>query len=75
MTTRDNQLLLENENLLRNLRSTQFRLEDIQISSKIAEDNNRALSMLFEILYTFIESSDCLTAKEYNHFFGLSPQD
>ena len=74
MTTRVNQLLLENETLRRDLRNTQSRLEDMQKTSKISKDNNRALSMLFEILSRFTESSDHLTAEDCYHFFGLSPQ-
>ena len=74
MTTRVNQLLLENETLRRDLRNTQSRLEDMQKTSKISKDNDRALSMLFEILSSFTETSDRLTAEDCYHFFGLSPQ-
>ena len=74
MTTRVNQLLLENETLRRELRNTQSRLEDMQKASKISKDNDRALNMLFEILSSFTESSDRLTAEDCYHFFGLSPQ-
>ena len=63
MTTRVNQLLLENETLRRDLRNTQSRLEDMQKTSKISEDNDRALSMLFEILSSFTECSDRLPLK------------
>ena len=73
-TTRVNQLLLENETLRRDLRNTQSRLEEMQKTSKISKDNDRALSILFEILSSFTESSDRLTAEDYYHFFGLSPQ-
>ena len=74
MTTRVNQLLLENETLRRDLRNTQSRLEDMQKTSKISKDNDRALSILFEILSSFTETSDRLTAEDCYHFFGLSPQ-
>ena len=74
MTNRVNQMIFENETLRRDLRSTQSRLEAMQKTSKIAKDNNRALSMLFEILSSFTESSDRLTAEDCYHFFGLSPQ-
>ena len=74
MTTRVNQLLLENETLRRDLRNTQSRLEDKQKTSKISKDSDSALSMLFEILSSFTESSDRLTAEDYYHFLGLSPQ-
>ena len=72
MTTRVNQLLLENETLRCDLRNTQSRLEDMQKTSKISKDNDRALSMLFEILSSFIETSECLTVGDCYHFFGLS---
>ena len=74
MTTRVNQLLLENETLWRDLRNTQSRLEDMQKTSKISKDNNRALSTLFQILSSFTESSDRLTAEDCYHFLGRSPQ-
>ena len=74
MTTRVNQLLFENETLRRDLRNTQSRLENMQKTSRIAEDNDRALSMLFGILSSFVESSDRLTVEDCYHFFGLSPQ-
>ena len=74
MTTRVNQTLLENETLRRDLRNTQSRLEDMQKTSKISKDNDRALSMLFAILSSFTEFSDRLTAGDCYHFFGLSPQ-
>ena len=74
MTIRVNQLLLGNETLRRDLRNTQSRLEDMQKTSEIAKDNDRALSMLFEILCSFTDSSDRLTAEDCYHFFGLSPQ-
>ena len=74
MTTRVNQMLLENETLWRDLRNTQSCLEGMQKTSKISKDNDRALSMLFEILSSFTDSSDHLTAEASYHFFGLSPQ-
>ena len=74
MTTSVDPLLLENEILRRDLRNTQSRLEDIQKTSKISEDKDRALRMLFEILSRFTESSDRLTAEDCCHFFGLIPQ-
>ena len=74
MTTRVNQLLLENETLRRDLRNTQSRLEDMQKTSKTSKRNDRALSMLFEIQSSFTETSDRLTAEDCYHFFGLSPQ-
>ena len=74
MTTRVNQFLLENGTLRRDLRNTQSRLDDMQKTSKIAKDNDRALSILFEILSSFSESSDCLTAGDCYHVFDLSPQ-
>ena len=74
MTTRVNQLRVENEILRPDLRNTQSRLGDMQKTSKIDKDNDRALSMLFEILSSFTESSDQLTAEDCYHFFGLSPQ-
>ena len=74
MTTRVNQLLPENETLQGDLRNTQSRVEDMQKTSKISKDNDRALSMLFEILSSFTETSDRLTAEDCYHFFGLSPQ-
>ena len=43
-------------------------------TSKISKDNDRALSMLFEILSSFNETSDRLTAEDCYHFFGLSSQ-
>ena len=64
MTTRVNQLLLENETLRRDLHNTQSRLDDMQKTSKIAKDNDHALSMLFEMLSSFIESSDRFTAED-----------
>ena len=73
MTTRVNQLLLENENLRRDLRNTQSHLEDMQKTSKIAKYNDRSLNMLFEILSIITESSGGLTAEDCYHFFGLSP--
>ena len=74
ITTRVNQLLIENEISRRNFRNTQSRLENTQKTNKIAKDNDRALSMPFEILSSFTESSDRLTAEDGYHFFGLSPQ-
>ena len=74
MTTRFNQLLLENETLRRDLRNTQSRLEDMQNTSKISKDKDRTLTMLIEILSSFTESSDRLTAEDCYHLFGLSPQ-
>ena len=74
MTTKVNQLLLENETLRRDLRNSQSHLEDIQKTSKTAKDNDRALSKLLEILSGFTESSDRLTVKDWYHYFGLSPQ-
>ena len=74
MTTRVNQLLLENETLRRDLRNTHSRLEDTRKTRKITKDNDRALSMLFKILSCFTEPSDRLTAEDCYHFFGLSPQ-
>ena len=74
MTTTVNQLLLENETLRRYLRNTQSRREDIQKTSKIAQDNDRALSMLLQILSSFTELSDRLTAEDCYQVFGLSPQ-
>ena len=74
MTTRVNQLLLENETLWRDLRNTQSRLEDMQKTSKISKDNDRALSMLFEILSGFTGTSDRLSAEDCYHFFELDPQ-
>ena len=46
----------------------------MQKTSKISEDNDRALSMLFEILSSFTETSDRLTAEDCYHFFRLSPE-
>ena len=74
MTTTVNQLLFENETLLRDLRNTQFHLEHMRKTCKISKDNDRALSMLFENLSSFTESSDHLTAEDCYHFFGLRPQ-
>ena len=74
MPIRVNQLLHENETLRRDLRKTQSRLEDMQKTSKIAKDNDGALSTLFETLYSFTESSERLTTEDCYHFFGLSPQ-
>ena len=74
MTTRVNQLPLENQTLRRDLRNTSSRLWDMQRTSKIFKDNDSALSMLFDILSIFTESSDRLTAGDYYHFFGLSLQ-
>ena len=74
MKTRVNQLLLEKKTLRRDLRNAHSRLEEMQKTSKISKDNDRALSMLFEILPGFTESSDRLTAEDCYHFFGLSPQ-
>ena len=74
MTTKVNQLFFENETLRRNLRNTQSLQEDMQKTSKISKDNDRALSMLFEILSSFTDFSDRLTAEDCYHFFGLSPQ-
>ena len=74
MTTRVNQLFYKNQTLRRDLRNTQSQLEDMQKTSKIAKDNNHALSMLFEILSSFTESFDHLTAEGCYHFFGLRPQ-
>ena len=74
MTTRVNQLFLENETLRRDLGNTQSRPEDMQKTSKTATDKDRALSMLLELLPSFTESSDRLTAEDCYHFFGLSPQ-
>ena len=71
VTTRVKQLLLEKEILRRDLRNIQSRLEDMQKTSKIVKDNDRAVSMLFEILFSI--SSDRLTAENCYHFFGLSP--
>ena len=64
MTTWVNQLPLESETLRRDRRNTQSRLEDMHKTSKIAKDNNRALSMFFEILSSLTESSDRLTAED-----------
>ena len=72
MTARVNQLPLENETLRLDLRNTQSRLEDMQKTSKISKDNDRALSMLFEFLSSFFEASDRLTVEYCRHFFGLS---
>ena len=74
MTTRVNQLLLENETLRRDLCNTQSRLEDMQKTSKVSRENDRALSLLFEVFSNFTESFDRLTAEDCHHFFGLSPQ-
>ena len=75
MIARVNQLLFEIATLRRDLRNTQSRLEDMQKASKIAEANDPALGMLFEILSSFTESSDDrLTAEDYYHFFRPSPQ-
>ena len=41
---------------------------------QISKDKDRALTMLIEILSSFIESSDRLTAEDCYHLFGLSPQ-
>ena len=74
MTTTVNQLLLESETLRRDPRNTQSRLADMQNTSKISKDNDRALSMLFENLSSFTESSDHLTGEDCYHFFGLRLQ-
>ena len=74
MTTRENQLLRENETLRRYLGNTQSRLGGMQRTSKICIDNNCALSMLFEILSSFSESFDCLTAEDWYHFVVLNLQ-
>ena len=67
-------MLFENETMRRDLRNFESRPEDIQKTSKIAKENDRALSMLFEILSRFTEPSDRPTAEHSYHFFGLNPQ-
>ena len=74
MTTRVNQLFVENETLRRDLRKTQSRLEDMQKTNKIAKDNERALTILCETLSSLTGYSDCLIAEDCYLFFGLISQ-